>query len=128
MVFPWIKNCDGCKPAIFIIIILFINHVNVNVLDLFESWSVLDTMRISHYDSVCQNAQLTVVSYHFKKTLDITKKPLNFEWFFCLETGIDLSSRAVSSQVLLAQVSLTSVFGMGTGGTSPLQTPVMVEY
>ena len=50
------------------------------------------------------------------------------EWFFCLETGIDLSSRAVSSQVLLAQVSLTSVFGMGTGGTSPLQTPVMVEY
>ena len=62
------------------------------------------------------------------KTLDITKKPLNSEWFFCLETGIDLSSRAVSSQVLLAQVSLTSVFGMGTGGTSPLQTPVMVEY
>ena len=56
------------------------------------------------------------------------QKNHSFEWFFCLETGIDLSSRAVSSQVLLAQVSLTSVFGMGTGGTSPLQTPVMVEY
>ena len=56
------------------------------------------------------------------------QKNHSVEWFFCLETGIDLSSRAVSSQVLLAQVSLTSVFGMGTGGTSPLQTPVMVEY
>ena len=31
-----------------------------------------------------------------------------------------LSSRAVSSQVLSVYVSLTSVFGMGTGGTSQL--------
>ena len=30
-----------------------------------------------------------------------------------------LSSRAVSSQVLSAEASLTSVFGMGTGGPSP---------
>ena len=30
-----------------------------------------------------------------------------------------LSSRAVSSQVLSAQMSLTTVFGMGTGGPSP---------
>ena len=52
-----------------------------------------------------------------------TKKPLNSEWFFCLETGIDLSSRAVSSQVLLAQSSLTSVFGMRTGGSSTLSSP-----
>ena len=37
---------------------------------------------------------------------------------FFLETGIDISSQAVSSQVLSAQLSLTSVFGMGTGGTS----------
>ena len=36
--------------------------------------------------------------------------------FFC--AGIDLSSRAVSRQVLSALLSLTSVFGMGTGGTS----------
>ena len=34
-----------------------------------------------------------------------------------------LSSRTVSSQVLSALVSLTSVFGMRTGGTSPLSSP-----
>ena len=71
---------------------------------------------------------IVISSTRYILRFKITKKPLNSEWFFCLETGIDLSSRAVSSQVLLAQVSLTSVFGMGTGGTSPLQTPVMVEY
>ena len=35
-----------------------------------------------------------------------------------LETGSYLSSRAVTSQVLSAYKSLTSVFGMGTGGSS----------
>ena len=39
--------------------------------------------------------------------------------------GIDLSSRSVSRQVLSALVSLTSVFGMGTGGPSPLETPTI---
>ena len=34
-----------------------------------------------------------------------------------------LSSRSVSRQVFSAQVSLTSVFGMGTGGPSPQSTP-----
>ena len=33
-----------------------------------------------------------------------------------------LSSRAVASQVLWAETSLTTVFGMGTGGPSPLKT------
>ena len=42
---------------------------------------------------------------------------------FCV--GIDLSSRSVSRQVLSALVSLTSVFGMGTGGPSPLETPTI---
>ena len=37
--------------------------------------------------------------------------------------GIDLSSRSVSRQVLSALMSLTSVFGMGTGGPSSLKTP-----
>ena len=39
------------------------------------------------------------------------------------EAGIYLFSQAVSSQLSSAQVSLTSVFGMGTGGTSPSLTP-----
>ena len=37
--------------------------------------------------------------------------------------GVDLFSRSVSRQVSSALVSLTSVFGMGTGGPSPLKTP-----
>ena len=43
----------------------------------------------------------------------------------CLTSGVGeyLSSRAVSSQVLSARQSLTSVFGMGTGGPSALITP-----
>ena len=36
-----------------------------------------------------------------------------------------LSSRQVTLQVLWARVSLTSVFGMGTGGPSPQSIPTM---
>ena len=36
-----------------------------------------------------------------------------------------LSSRAVTRKVLSAQMSLTSVFGMGTGGPSPQSTPTL---
>ena len=43
-----------------------------------------------------------------------------------MESGDDLSSRAVSSQVLSALKVLTSVFGMGTGGTpSPLSPEIV---
>ena len=38
---------------------------------------------------------------------------------FCV--GYDLSSRLVSKQVLSARQSLTSVFGMGTGGPFALE-------
>ena len=41
--------------------------------------------------------------------------------------SVDLSSRAVASQVLSAQQSLTSVFGMGTGGPSAVKTLTMVH-
>ena len=39
--------------------------------------------------------------------------------------SVDLSSRLVSKQVLSAQQSLTSVFGMGTGGPFALKTLTM---
>ena len=42
--------------------------------------------------------------------------------------GTDLSSQSVSRQVLSAQVSLTSVFGMGTGGPSPLKAPTNIYF
>ena len=40
--------------------------------------------------------------------------------------GIDLSSRSVARQVFSALMSLTSVFGMGTGGPSSLKTPTIL--
>ena len=45
---------------------------------------------------------------------------------FC--DGVYLSSRAVSSQVFSTLVSLTSVFGMGTGGSSPPSTPSVSRF
>ena len=58
----------------------------------------------------------------------ITKKNLMFshQVLFCV--GIYLSSQAAARQVFSAQVSLTSVFGMGTGGPSPQSTPTMTSY
>ena len=56
--------------------------------------------------------------------LNIAKTPHLFrDAGFCV--GIDLSSRLVTKQVFSALVSLTSVFGMGTGGPSPLKTPTI---
>ena len=43
----------------------------------------------------------------------------------CYYTGAYLSFQGAAPQVLSAQVSLTAVFGMGTGGTSPLSTPIL---
>ena len=43
------------------------------------------------------------------------------------DVGIDLSSRAVARRVLSAQQSLTSVFGMGTGGPFALKTPTSFQ-
>ena len=40
-----------------------------------------------------------------------------------MSVGISLFSRAVASQVSSAPLSLTSVFGMGTGGPSVSSTP-----
>ena len=45
-----------------------------------------------------------------------------------MESGGDLLSRAVSSQVSSALKSLTSVFGMGTGGTSSPLPPEIISF
>ena len=52
---------------------------------------------------------------HYNITKMIKEKPHSFECGLCWHY---LSSRAVARQVLSAQMSLTSVFGMGTGGPS----------
>ena len=54
-----------------------------------------------------------------KEEYEETAKPM---WNSCC-VGNDLSSRPVSRQVLSALQSLTSVFGMGTGGPSALKSP-----
>ena len=52
------------------------------------------------------------------------KTAYSFEYaVFCV--GIYLFSRAASRRVSSAQASLTSVFGMGTGGPSPQSTPTI---
>ena len=43
-------------------------------------------------------------------------------------TGIDLFFQAVSHQVSSALLSLTSVFGMGTGGSSASFTPAYLLF
>ena len=50
-----------------------------------------------------------------------------YRWTLCVNitdfyVSVDLSSRSVSRQVFSALQSLTSVFGMGTGGPSALKT------
>ena len=45
-----------------------------------------------------------------------------------MESGDDLSSRAVSSQVLSTLKGLTAVFGMGTGGSPSPLSPEMVGF
>ena len=42
------------------------------------------------------------------------------------DVGLDLSSRIVSNEVLSALQSLTSVFGMGTGGPSAFVRPTIL--
>ncbi len=42
-----------------------------------------------------------------------------------ISAGIDLSSQVVANQVFSTRMSLTSVFGMGTGGTSQPLTPTI---
>ena len=51
-----------------------------------------------------------------------TNKPYRMVWFIC-STGNFLSSQAASSQVLSTFRGLTTVFGMGTGGSPQLSPP-----
>ena len=70
---------------------------------------------------------LTKNPLFFKEFLN-KKTPFSFwlkgyELFSFTDVDIDLSSRSVARQVLWALQSLTSVFGMGTGGPSAFETP-----
>ena len=60
-------------------------------------------------------------------SFEARKNRLYQQAVFSVESGGDLLSRAVTSQVPSALKSLTSVFGMGTGGTSSSLPPKMVQ-
>ena len=62
----------------------------------------------------CLGARPTCYSYMKQENKE---RPL----FSCTGVGFDLSSQLVSKQVFSALQSLTSVFGMGTGGPSALK-------
>ena len=59
-------------------------------------------------------------------TTRLTAECSAIELLRIIESGDDLSYRAVASQVLSAREVLTSVFGMGTGGTpQPLSPEIL---
>ena len=58
----------------------------------------------------------------------ISQKNSAIKRSFIVESGGDLLSRTVTSQVPSALKGLTSVFGMGTGGTPSSLPPEMVSY
>ena len=61
-------------------------------------------------------------------TLRLTAECSAIELLRIMDSGGDLLSRAVTSQVPSALKGLTSVFGMGTGGTPSSLPPEMVSY
>ena len=80
---------------------------------------------VKNYNSLIQYSQKTCPPWLLFSSKQ--KKPLWISPKRFFRTGIVLSSRAVASQVLSTPMSLTSVFGMGTGVSSSLSTPVFVE-
>ena len=82
-----------------------------------------------------QNAKCRIIRFNFSPFATLPYATFHFE--FCISNfafdwgsfrflgrvGIELSSRAASSQVFSPLQSLTSVFGMGTGGPSAFVTP-----
>ena len=54
------------------------------------------------------------------------KEPTQMCWFFSFSAGEDLFSRAVTRQVSSTLMSLTTVFGMGTGGSSSPLAPTIL--
>ena len=64
----------------------------------------------------------------YKLLLNITNKKTTQKSGSLFGCSNNLSSRTVASQVLSALVSLTTVFGMRTGGTSPLTSPQWYIY
>ena len=73
-----------------------------------------------------------VLSCRCDSPVDCRRHPLSYEETVSKRIRSDLcwhylSSRQVTLQVLSAQMSLTSVFGMGTGGPSSQSIPTILD-
>ena len=75
------------------------------------------------YEKCCHNLQYPTAlkEHHNQKN---KRTDINYRFFF--QNGSFIFSRAVTRQVSSAQESLTSVFGMGTGGSSPQSPPYLL--
>ena len=61
-------------------------------------------------------AACCVIQFKHKAEVDIKKEP--FKRMVLFYVGVDLFSQEAALQLFSARVSLTTVFGMGTGGPS----------
>ena len=95
----------------------FFQSIFPNMEPLFDLYSIVSQPHIIILSSLCQVKNKTKKQLHF---CNCSRSPYGV----CV--GVDLSFRAASSRVLWAQTSLTSVFGMGTGGPSLLKTPTVI--
>ena len=73
----------------------------------------------------CKSQSLVPSPTWLYPIINFSKKALKVFTFKAFCVSIELSSRLVSKQVLLPLQSLTSVFGMGTGGPFAFETLTM---
>ena len=83
---------------------------------------------LSYFPVVCRHAEDALKRPFASNRYKPTKKKPFTRTASSLESGGDLLFRAVSSQVPSALKGLTSVFGMGTGGTPSPLPPEIVAF
>ena len=90
----------------------------------FDSFNSAEWEHFLLYGFKCRVMSFLGASHHTPKgNLKKDIKKHRSKWTVLVECGNDLSSRQVTLQVLSARWSLTSVFGMRTGGSFRLLSP-----
>ena len=92
-----------------------------------RSFSFFRSLQSFHIQTA--DAKLPSLSRLGHPLFPLMKKAVHFRELLFSKTGNDLFSQAVSRQVSSALKSLTSVFGMGTGGSSsPLSPDFILSF
>ena len=120
-VFVWILKCSGepCSPLRVRCTRLHALRAKLNT-----QFMLYQNILYKHKYSSSGRPMNAPTGLQSKKS--IKKRPPY--WVDTLCVGISLFFRAVASQVSSAPLSLTSVFGMGTGGPSASSTPTILLY